>query len=346
MASDLSSQVASVLAHYPPILALASWEPLGNAGGFSGARIWRGTTSDGPFCLRAWPIGRWDEKRIRLIHAALERCRLPIVPTVVPTRDGCTYVQVQQQFWEITNWLPGRADFRNQPSDSKLHNAMNALARIHDCWQPAQTRCAPCPAVGRMLLAFQDWRNLIQSGWKPNYRLPYPTEIHDRARRAWYALLAGSVGAEFILKDWQHQLFPIQTCIRDVWHDHILYTGDQVTGVIDFGAVTHDCVAIDLARLLGSLIPDQPRRMHQALAIYSALRPVPNQMIDLVFILDGCGSFIGLTNWLRWLYQEERTIASSDKIGVRMDALLKRVESKRTGQIAFDENDNNRLWIY
>ena len=48
-----------------------------------------------------------------------------------------------------------------------------------------------------------------------------------------------------------HRPVPFNLCIGDVWHDHILFEGDAVTGMIDFAAAKVDHVAADLARLLG-----------------------------------------------------------------------------------------------
>lgn len=333
----LDRAAQEVLSAYEPEIAGANWLALGNAGGFSGARIWRGTTGDGHLlCLRAWPTGRTREDRLQIIHHAQLSCDLPITPRLWPTRDGDTYIRRGEQFWEVSDWMPGRADFHLKPTDDRLYAAMRALAAIHEQWQPASPREIPCPAVARIIRAFSEWRELVNSGWKPDYRLPYPFELHDRARRAWQALLGGALTAEYSLHDWVDRPVPVQLCLCDVWHDHILYTGDEVTGVIDFGAVKLDCVAIDLARLLGSLIPDEPQRMDRALAVWSALRPVPKVVLELVPVLDRVGMVVGLTNWLRWLYLEQRPCSDMSKVMRRMDALLRRIEGKRSELFLFN----------
>ncbi len=327
--SRIDPAAREVLGSYAPEVAEARWTSLGNAGGFSGARLWRGQTADGQsLCLRAWPVGRTREDRLRIIHQAQRYCDLPIVPRLHPTRTGGTYVQRGEQFWEVSDWMPGRADFHLQPSDARLFAAMRALSAVHECLQPSPPREAPCPAVGRIITAFRAWRELVASGWKPDFRLPYPYEIHDRGRRAWNMLLGGALIAEYSLLEWTTRDVPIQLCLCDVWHDHILYEGDEVTGVIDFGAAKLDCVAIDLARLLGSLIPDEPERMNRALAVWSALRPAPRAVLDLVPILDRAGIAVGLSNWVRWLYLDQRPFSDERQVARRMDALLRRVEKK------------------
>ena len=99
--------------------------------------------------------------------------------------------------------------------------------------------------------------------------------------------------------------------------------------MIDYGSVKPDCVAVDLARLLGSMIPDQPERLHAALAIYSIIHPVPEDVLKLAAVLDRAGSIIGLTNWIRWLYQENRSYSASASVARRMEALLNRVEKRK-----------------
>jgi len=307
-----------------------SWTTLGNAGGFSGARLWRGQRHDGTrLCLREWPNQRTTEDRLMTIHRAMRvLARLPFVPKLCETRDGSTWVDVAgESLWEMTTWMPGVADFNDNPNDARLFAAMRALAQMHERMRAAKPVTGPCPAVKRILRAMRGWRDLLQSGWKPDFRFPRPEPIPALARRAWQAISAGTYSIEFTLVNWEDRQMPLQMCLCDIWHDHILYEKDQLTGVIDYGAVKPDCVAIDLARLLGSMIPEQRERMRQAFAVYSAIHPTPEVVFELAAILDQAGAIVGLTNWLRWLYHEQRSYLEGAAVGRRLEALTKRVET-------------------
>lgn len=326
---EIDPEIWDVLGEYALVVSTADWKPLGNAGGFSGARIYRGVSAEGHrLCLRNWPLGKMNEERLRHIHKAQDNCDVPIVPRLWRTRNGETIVRRDDELWEVSDWMPGQAGFHLNPNDERLFAAMRALAGVHQSWLPKKQREAPCPAVRRLITGFREWRQLVQSGWKPDFSLPYPYEINERGRRAWRVLLGGALTAEYALNDWTTRPVPIQLCLCDVWHDHILYTGNEVTGLIDFGAIKVDCVAVDLARLLGSLIPDEPERMTRALAIWSTLSPAPRAVLDLVPVLDRVGIVIGLTNWVRWLYLEQRLFPDMRQVARRMDTHLRRLEAK------------------
>jgi len=315
-----------VLERYPLELSSASWTSLGNAGGFSGARLWRGVTlADEQLCLRAWPYARMTDVKLNQIQRAMSVSRLPIVPELWGTSDDETWVMADDRYWEITTWLPGTADFHQNPSDERLFAAMRALAAIHERWLPPQPLTAPCPAVRRIIKALRSWRELVQTGWQPDFDLPLTPEIHAVARQAWEAIFANIFATEFALHEWENRPMPVQVCLCDVWHDHILYVGDEVTGVIDYGGVKPDCVALDLARLLGSMAPDQTERTDAALAVYTALHPVPAEVLKLVPVLDRCGAVVGLTNWIRWLYLDRRSYDDLPRVTERLEKLLGRV---------------------
>jgi len=77
------------------------------------------------------------------------------------------------------------------------------------------------------------------------------------------------------------------------------------------------------------MIPDEIERMRQAFAVYSAIHPVSHEVLQLAEVLDQAGSIVGLTNWLRWLYLEQRSYSEGAGVARRMEALLRRVEAKR-----------------
>ena len=75
------------------------------------------------------------------------------------------------------------------------------------------------------------------------------------------------------LRTAQRLRVPVQPCLRDVWHDHVLFVDDAVSGIVDPAAARTDTVAADISRLVGSLVGDDPRGWTVALAAYQSVRP-------------------------------------------------------------------------
>ena len=48
----------------------------------------------------------------------------------------------------------------------------------------------------------------------------------------------------------------LQPCLRDARPEHFLFDGDQLSGLVDFGAMAVDSVVGDLARLIGEWLDD------------------------------------------------------------------------------------------
>ena len=320
-----------VLDSYSARFSSAVWDPLANAGGFSGARLWRTVVDGRAYVLRAWPRGRMSGDRLRLIHALMEKAHyhgLAYVPVPELTAASCSWVECREHFWDLTNWLPGKADFRDNPTDVRLIEAVRAVARIHGVWSQAESRNGPCPAVERRLAAIHDWSELRASGWRPVWSST-GDPVQECAQQLWDLLPLRLPAATAELCRWQDRVVPLQACLCDVWHDHILYEGDTVSGVIDYGQVKLDCVAVDLARLLGSMVPSAPERRHGALWIYAQMRPLPAAADDLVGLLDETGVIIGAMNWLRWLYLEGRRYPETAAVVRRMAELARRLDERR-----------------
>jgi Ser/Thr protein kinase RdoA (MazF antagonist) len=90
-----------------------------------------------------------------------------------------------------------------------------------------------------------------------------------------------------------------------VHDEHVLFTGDEVTGIIDFGAVDFDAPAGDVARLLGSLVGDDLELWQRGLAAYCAVRPLTDAELSAVSVFHSSGAVIGAANWFNWLWGDE-----------------------------------------
>ena len=66
----------------------------------------------------------------------------------------------------------------------------------------------------------------------------------------------------------------LQPCLRDARPEHFLFEGDRLSGLVDFGAMGVDCVAGDLARLIGEWLDGDPAARGEALAAYERIRPL------------------------------------------------------------------------
>jgi Ser/Thr protein kinase RdoA (MazF antagonist) len=296
---------------------------LGNRGGFSGARLWRVAS----LCLRAWPE-QVSPVRLSFIHEEMIRAAaqgLEFVPKVHVTRAGSTWVEHDGRVWDLTTWMPGVADFQSNPSTVRLEQACTALARLHKAW-PQHALGSKCPAVLRRLARCHAWQLLVQSGWRPGQAVGLSDPVEDLVQRAWRVLPGFLERLPDRLRPWVTRLVPIQTCLSDVWHDHILFAGDTVSGIIDYGSVRYDHVAVDLARLLGSLVGDDGAQIAAGLAAYRQLRSLSSEEEELVRVLDESGTLLGVANWLIWLRRDHRQFEDLPAVARRLGTLVARVE--------------------
>lgn len=342
--------LSPVIRRFPPDCRPARVEPLGSAGGFSGAAFWRLTTPRGLLCLRQWPAEHPSPERLRFIHAVLRHVHeggFKLAATPLATTAGETFVSHAGHLWELTPWLPGAADYHDHPSPARLAAAMRTLAEFH---QAAKTFSLPLP---------------LGEGWGEGSSPPFPLQLGqgeslspgirerlDRLRRlaagglddlrqkmrreTWPELFDRGVAlldlfplatprVESQLAAAASLTVPLQPCIRDVWSDHLLFTGDEVTGLIDFGAMRIDNVATDVARLLGSLAGDAPAARHTGISSYESLRPLSPAEHQLLAAFDSSGVLLSGINWLEWVFCEGRRFQDSGRVRKRMEETIQRL---------------------
>ena len=117
----------------------------------------------------------------------------------------------------------------------------------------------------------------------------------------------------------------VQPVIRDIWHDHVLYEGDQVTGIIDFGAMNLDTVACDISRLVGSLVGDDRESWNFAISSYESNSQLSMVEKKLIACFDRNSTLMSGLNWLEWLFIDKRQFDSVDTILARMRRILGRL---------------------
>jgi Ser/Thr protein kinase RdoA (MazF antagonist) len=318
----LESQAYEVLNHYPAGLR-GTLVFLGTHGGFSGAHLWHLTAPAGIYCLKAWPPDWRAPADLAWIHSLMARAAtLPWMPRIIPVSQGASYVDLHGRLWEIATWMPGRADFTQTPSRIRLEAASTALAQLHQAWRDRESR-HPCPAVQRRLDSWRTWHDLLQSGWRPVWDgldpyMPVTEEL-------WRLVLEKQGEVPRHLAPWRARLLPLQPCVCDLWHDHVLFTGAAVTGLIDFGSLKQDHVAVDLARLLGSLVGADAELWEAGLSAYHEIRPLTADERALASVLDRTGTILAATHWLRWLYLERRKYEHPGAVRIRLMHLVQRL---------------------
>ncbi len=331
--TSLDPVAAVVLERYPALLTRGVCRSLGNHGGFSGARLWRIDNPAGSLCLRAWPSGAPTPERLSFIHHCMMVARatgLAFVPAVFPGGDGATWQLHGERLWELSEWLPGTADRAAPPSAVHLAAAAQALARLHVAWASVAVSQGSCPAVQRRLDRAADWLRLLRSRWRPSFEAANRDPVAPWAGRAWNLLQGQVERIPAQLASWSARPLPLQACLCDVWRANVLFDGDAVSGIIDYGGMKTDHISVDLARLIGSLAGDDEQLWKAGLEAYRAVRPLSTADEELARVLDTTGTLLAAANWLRWLYHDrDRRFEDRGAVAERLAALVRRVERWR-----------------
>jgi homoserine kinase type II len=282
--------------------------------------------------LRRWPPGHPRQSRLEFIHRVLRHvysngCTKIAVP--LPSRDGNTFACRDGFFWELNPWISGKADFCDDPNPARLTSAIATLADFHSASARLSLFCATSKNVYRILARLAETPSYID-GLRDLVSERNMPEV-DLLREL--VLITGEKVAVRLhqqLRPFADVQFRNLAVIRDVWHDHVFFDGDSVSGIVDFGAMEIDIVSFDLARLLGSLVPEQPSRIQIALDQYSAaisFGPISLDERRLVPILDECGVLIGAINWIQWLLVEHRAFENRSAVCQRVDFLSRRLRN-------------------
>lgn len=304
-------------------------------GGFSGSLVWRLSSDQGVFCLRRWSAEYTDAGRLRWIHrvlagvfeAGFRRVAVPLTAA-----DGEIVVRHGGHLWQLEPWLPGEAADAGQfgaVSVSRLEAALKALAEYHRTVAETGNRQPDGPAPG-IVKRGAKISELMGGGLKrlkngvATERNLWP-ELADRAPAVFqmFARLAPEVAVR--LGKASKQVVAIRPAIRDIHREHVLFEGDQVSGIVDFGAMQFDHFAADIARLLGSLAGEDQLLWKRGLEAYEKQYPLTDDERRLVSTYNESEHLLAGINWLGWVFVDGRQFANRAEVLARFDEIVARL---------------------
>jgi Ser/Thr protein kinase RdoA (MazF antagonist) len=303
-------------------------ESLGGAGGLSGARLWRFQSRDGDFVLRAWPPDGPGPEHLKRVHRWLFLTE-DMGFTPVPVRDlmGRSLQDFEGAQWEITPWLKGQADAANPPAPAHLRAAFVGLAAFHQKLACEETE-GVSPGLG---LRTEAVTQLVAGGLDrleiAIQRRPGSPKSLSAAALRWLTL-ARTVAPRILdsLKKASALVVRIQPCLRDARPEHFLFEGDNLTGIVDFGAMGIDTVSGDLSRLVGEWLDGDSTTRSRAFEAYGGGRPLEPAELTLIGVFESSADLLIGERWVRWHYLENRRFDDPQAVGNGLGRGLRRLE--------------------
>jgi Ser/Thr protein kinase RdoA (MazF antagonist) len=249
-------------------------------------------------------------------------------PLPLETRRHTGIVEHDGALWQLEPWMPGAADYHAAPSEARLRSALSALAEFH--LAAASFPLADNgPLPSERIVQRQQRLDALLSGQLARLAAAirpgdWPA-LAERATRLVQLVRLAAGHVRPMLVEAAGLLVPIEPCIGDVWHDHILFIDHRVSGIIDFGGMRADSVAGDVARLLGSLVADDAAGWKIGLEAYCQERPLSLDELRLAKAFDRSGVLLGGLEWIEWIYLEGRRFDERLRIESRLDATIARL---------------------
>jgi hypothetical protein len=297
--------------------------------GFSGALVWRVDK----FALRRWHSGM-SYYRLIGIHQLLSSIHasgLTQIPKPIVNQSGESIIcDAQNCLWQLEPWMPGQASFLEDSNERRRRTAFQTLARWHQAASQfartsqghfgfSEQTCEAIRIRHEMIKSHVSWLGQIEAGLARDSHERFQqlgNQIVNSFRRLHARIAADLYAARTLTVP----TFPV---IRDLWHDHLLFEADELTGLIDFGAVRPESAACDLSRLCGSLFADNQNEFTKAIDDYQSVRQLTLDELKLIKPLDHSGVLLSGMTWLERRYVKPQPIKNIDGV---CDRLSKNVD--------------------
>lgn len=324
---DDADLAVAIQTRYPQLgsqLKLIRWS---KNSGFSGHPVYRIQTDQGLFALKTLvrrthdPLGSFHQR----VLLACEDPRTSLLAVPLLEKSGSAWFRHREHDWEVTRWLPGAADFNSAPSLARLKSVLEELAGFHRRAAIFCRQLGPSRTLQHRAAELATWSRDLES-LKAPLRAANIAQDFDSS---WplYQLLAQGIAKLLPRADfWSQKTWPLQPIIRDLWHDHLLFTDQSLSGVIDLETIAMDIVSCDLARLLGSLEWPDSQLWEVGLELYQHGSRLTPELVEVVPWLHGAGTVLGAIYWLKWLAIERRQFESTERVNQRLNWLLRSLQ--------------------
>lgn len=308
------------------------------SGGFSGAGVFKIEHSETCYCLRRWPAAQTSETRVLAIHQLLASAHgygIAVVPVPLKLDSGTTLAEVDGEFWQLEPWMPGESSFLTEPNGNRLKSAMTQLAQFHNAvrdwvppggvgqwFQPASIKT--CPTITNRMRMIESYVSSI-TDFEAALAQESDVRFRDAGVRVASLFRSAHSRVKQELSAVEGLSVPLQPCLRDLWHDHLLFQGDELSGIVDFGAMATDSVSCDLSRLLGSLFGDDFASWQRALGYYESVHPMSEAEHRLLRPLDRSSVLLSGMTWLKRRYVLRNTPADLSRVCDRMESIVDRL---------------------
>lgn len=327
-------------------------------GGFSGATVFKAITDDGrTLAIRRTPnsVTLPAKRRIRLqsllsrlAQLGLNQIPVPLIPgktesgIAIPASAAFriskavsakpeSWVSTDDSRWQVEPWMPGTPLSGAEVTGQHLLSAFRLLNKFHrlaiDAMQATgqdewfYVSRSESPAILRRFGIVNELQQGLLSQFEKHFcndadlRFRQPAIQVCHALRTWLPWLQQELTAA------ANQTYAVQPVLRDIWRAHVLFTDQQVTGLIDLTATGTDHVTIDLSRLIRSWYGADASQLRTAFETYRTLRKLDSRELKLWQVLDASSVLLSPVTWLRRRLESKDASPSSDEVIARLTEL-------------------------
>jgi Ser/Thr protein kinase RdoA (MazF antagonist) len=274
--------------------------------GLSTAIVYRVETLSNWYALKRWPI-LMDRDRLNAIHRFqqyLSDGDKACTPRLLKWCHGETLLEAEGVYWEIAEWKSGHPVERlGQSSQTQLLNCVEAIARLHEQSRSYEALVQIAPGLKQR---YEGLLHAIEPIEHKRNKFLDSISSHDQyeSTKTLKEIYLRAMRVIPQVIEPLHRLSETPTVcfwvLRDVWREHLLYRGDQVVGILDFGAARIDWPGLDLARSIGTLLLDSDPRWSIAHSAYLQRRPDCQITLPDLKNVHRASVALSALQWLDW----------------------------------------------